>query len=376
MPVDNGKFYCPRECSGGLHRNARYVAELGYEVSSRTYYRHKNQRRLIGRFSLLTADRDEQPSLLQGSLQTVSSTTRPDTPFNNDEFGSQQQQHAYDDIGDCQNDDEDDAEDEDFADVMADQEGCSDGQSVLSVNDLYGDRELDILDGDLETDDDTNDGTLGHSNSSLPAVQPSPSRIISGTHTSGQPTSESSYSKAFAGSYSKSCIDDVGFRLLGLIPNITAQSLHKCKELIDDCTGLRPIRYDCCHSTPCVCYFGEYEGYQECPKCGAPRFEKHSNKPHKTFSYIPLEPRIRAIFGQKELSKLVQEYPSEIMSKYQNGTLGDFWNGDIVSRLRADCFLHHPTEIALTLSIDGVQLVKSNSHQTWPIMGVIMNIPT
>ncbi|KAJ8098132.1 hypothetical protein POJ06DRAFT_270112 [Lipomyces tetrasporus] len=142
--------------------------------------------------------------LFYKDLSRLSVATRPDTPFNNDEFGSQQQQHGQefeddvqhnDDIGDCQNDDEDDAEDEDFADVMADQEECSDGQSVLSVNDLYGDRELDILDGDLETDDDTNDGTLGHSNSSLPAVQPSPSRIISGTHTSGQPTSESSYSK-------------------------------------------------------------------------------------------------------------------------------------------------------------------------------------
>ncbi|KAK9233839.1 hypothetical protein V1525DRAFT_322925, partial [Lipomyces kononenkoae] len=38
------------------------------------------------------------------------------------------------------------------------------------------------------------------------------------------------------------------------------------------------------------------------------------------------------------------------------------------------CF-SHPTEIALTLSIDGVQLVKTKSHQTRPVMGVIMNLP-
>ncbi|KAK9429183.1 hypothetical protein V1505DRAFT_293271, partial [Lipomyces doorenjongii] len=142
-------------------------------------------------------------------------------------------------------------------------------------------------------------------------------------------------------------LDNVGFWLLGVIPNIATQSLHKCREFINDCTGLSPIKYDCCHLTPCVCYFGEYEDYQECPKCGAQRFANHLKKPNKTFSYIPLEPRIRAIFGQKDLSKMVQEYPSEIMSKNQNGTLADFWNGDILKRLQADGFLQHPTEIAL-----------------------------
>ncbi|KAK9330419.1 hypothetical protein V1520DRAFT_266970, partial [Lipomyces starkeyi] len=136
---------------------------------------------------------------------------------------------------------------------------------------------------------------------------------------------------------------------------------------------LSPIKYDCCHLTPCVCYFGEYEGYQERQKCGAQRFANHLKKPNKTFSYIPLQPRIRAIFGQK--SKMVQEYSSEIMSKNQNGTLADFCNGGILKRLQAEGILKHPTEIALTLSIDDVQLVKTKSHQTWPIMGVIMNFP-
>ncbi|KAK9322037.1 hypothetical protein V1517DRAFT_324787 [Lipomyces orientalis] len=58
-------------------------------------------------------------------------------------------------------------------------------------------------------------------------------------------------------------LDNIGFWVFGEIPNIATQSLHKCKELINDCTGLSPIKYDCCHLTPCVCYFGEYESYQE-----------------------------------------------------------------------------------------------------------------
>ncbi|KAK9327366.1 hypothetical protein V1520DRAFT_258854, partial [Lipomyces starkeyi] len=211
--------------------------------------------------------------------------------------------------------------DEDFADVVADQEERSDVQSVLSCDDLSGDPELDILDGDLEMQDDSNCGML------IEAF-----------------VSDDTESIRWLLFKVMHILDNVGFWLLGVIPNFATQPLHKCRVFINDCTGLSPIKYDCCHLTPCVCYFGEYEDYQECPKCGAQRFANHLKKPNKTFSYIPLEPRIRAIFGQKDLSKMVQEYPSEIMSKNQNGTLADFWNGE---RLQADGFLKHPTEIAL-----------------------------
>ncbi|KAK9317038.1 hypothetical protein V1524DRAFT_265497 [Lipomyces starkeyi] len=75
-------------------------------------------------------------------------------------------------------------------------------------------------------------------------------------------------------------LDNVGFSLFGQIPQIEAQSLYTCK-LISDCAALSPVKYDCCHLRPCVCYFGEYEGYQVCPKCGAERFAKYSSKPSK-----------------------------------------------------------------------------------------------
>ncbi|KAK9364355.1 hypothetical protein V1509DRAFT_555949, partial [Lipomyces kononenkoae] len=141
-------------------------------------------------------------------------------------------------------------------------------------------------------------------------------------------------------------VDNVGFWLLSRIPAIGAQSFHISRKLITDCTGLNPVKYDCCHQRPCVCYFGEYEGYQGCPKCGAARLQSLSKRPNKTFTYIPLTPRIQAIFRDKNLSQIVEEYPSEI-SKYNDGTVADFWNGEIVRRLRADGFLKHATEIAL-----------------------------
>ncbi|ODQ68884.1 hypothetical protein LIPSTDRAFT_76628, partial [Lipomyces starkeyi NRRL Y-11557] len=124
---------------------------------------------------------------------TVSSTSNPAKPYIDVEFDSQQGQSGpefeddvqHDDIADGQDFAEgDDESDEDFADVVADQEERSDVQSVLSCDDLSGDPELDILDGDLEMQDDSNC-----------AVQPPTSGMISGTYTCGRPTSESSYSQ-------------------------------------------------------------------------------------------------------------------------------------------------------------------------------------
>ncbi|KAK9426963.1 hypothetical protein V1505DRAFT_381784 [Lipomyces doorenjongii] len=181
MPVLNNKFYCPMQCSSGRHRKARYLLGLGYEVSLRTYYRHRNQRRLIGRASLLTAD--EQLSLFHGSLQIVSSTTNPDRPYNDVECDSQQWQngqdfeddvqHNYDNAEGQNYDEDDDEDDEDFADVVTDEEERSDVQSVFSGDDSSGDGELDILDADLDKQDDSNNAV---------------SRMISGTYTRGRPT--------------------------------------------------------------------------------------------------------------------------------------------------------------------------------------------
>ncbi|KAK9351095.1 hypothetical protein V1523DRAFT_398666 [Lipomyces doorenjongii] len=81
-----------------------------------------------------------------------------------------------DDNADGQNHDEDDDEDDDdFADVVADEEERSDVQSVFSGDDSSGDGEVDILDADMDKQDDSNNAV---------------SRMISGTYTSGRPTSE------------------------------------------------------------------------------------------------------------------------------------------------------------------------------------------
>ncbi|KAK9311438.1 hypothetical protein V1524DRAFT_41240 [Lipomyces starkeyi] len=116
----------------------------------------------------------------------------------------------------------------------------------------------------------------------------------------------------------------------------TYQRLHRTK----------PTKYDCCHLTPCVRYLENTKGTDSTRNVVL----KVSRRVRRSLT------RPSLTFHLSRGSVPVQEYPSEIMPSNGNGTLVDFWNGDIVQRrLHADGFLRLPTEIALSLPIDGVQ---------------------
>jgi hypothetical protein len=170
-------------------------------------------------------------------------------------------------------------------------------------------------------------------------------------------------------------IDNVGFSLLGKIPGITAKTWYLCKDIVDRCIVLSPVHYDCCPKVPCINFFGTYAEEQRCPTCHEERYQTSGSS--RIFTFVPLRPRLHALFGQAELARRLQDYPSEVMSKCSDepGSVMDFWNGDLVKKLKNDGFFKTRTEIALTLSVDGVQLVKQGTHQVWPIMGIIMNLP-
>ncbi|KAK9357770.1 hypothetical protein V1504DRAFT_32804 [Lipomyces starkeyi] len=97
------------------------------------------------------------------------------------------------------------------------------------------------------------------------AVQPSATVTISDVHSSTYILERSGeYSLAIIQSHAQS--RQCWILAFGQIPQIEAQSLYTCRKLISDCAALSPAKYDCCHLRPCVCYFGEYEGYQVCSK--------------------------------------------------------------------------------------------------------------
>ncbi|RPD69641.1 hypothetical protein L226DRAFT_471449, partial [Lentinus tigrinus ALCF2SS1-7] len=76
--------------------------------------------------------------------------------------------------------------------------------------------------------------------------------------------------------------------------------LHQVAAL----SGLKAMSYECCINS-CICYLDLYADAQECPECNEPRLSP-SGRPRRYFCYIPLIPRLRALFECIRLIKLLQ----------------------------------------------------------------------
>lgn len=100
-------------------------------------------------------------------------------------------------------------------------------------------------------------------------------------------------------------------------PNNLPASYKEAKDLIKHL--LIPLyKYDVCVND-CVVYRDntEFAGLQSCPKCKEPRY--FNGKVRKSFTYMPLGPRLARWFGTFNLCKLL--YAEKISVR---GTLTDF----------------------------------------------------
>ena len=77
---------------------------------------------------------------------------------------------------------------------------------------------------------------------------------------------------------------------------------------------LSPVKdYHCCVND-CVLFrdsgAAEYATLLMCPKCGEDRYEQGTSIPRKRFKYFPLENRVRRLFSDPNMSRLLQNHAS------------------------------------------------------------------
>ncbi|KAF8154332.1 hypothetical protein K438DRAFT_2077030 [Mycena galopus ATCC 62051] len=75
-------------------------------------------------------------------------------------------------------------------------------------------------------------------------------------------------------------------------PDSYIPTLKVTKARIEFLAAFKPIPYDCCPNS-CCCYVGPHAEENKCPYCNEPRF-KSNGKARKTFTYVPLIPRLVA----------------------------------------------------------------------------------
>ncbi|KAJ7917801.1 hypothetical protein B0H13DRAFT_2322008 [Mycena leptocephala] len=141
-------------------------------------------------------------------------------------------------------------------------------------------------------------------------------------------------------------------------PTANIQTLKVTKARIEFLAEFKPVAYDCCPGS-CCCYVGPHANEQKCPYCNEPRFEANG-RPRKTFTYVPLIPRLVAYFKNsaaiEQMSYRGKYKPSAKMKDFFDGAnyrvLRDRFvtvNGQKMSYK----FFCDVRDIALGLSTDG-----------------------
>lgn len=157
-------------------------------------------------------------------------------------------------------------------------------------------------------------------------------------------------------------------------PNNLPASYKEAKDLIKHL--LIPLyKYDVCVND-CVVYRDntEFAGLQSCPKCKEPRY--FNGKVRKSFTYMPLGPRLARWFGTFNLCKLL--YAEKISVR---GTLTDFVDGSLYNSWFQTGGVFEATEeplcVPLSLFTDGVNPNKHTSSQKsmWPLILTWINLP-
>jgi Transposase family tnp2 len=171
-------------------------------------------------------------------------------------------------------------------------------------------------------------------------------------------------------------------KLLRAFPGIeNLPSLQRLRSRMTFLSGVRPIDYHCCINS-CCCFTGPFMAQTTCPYCGQPRYTP-SGKPRKLFQYVPLTPRLLALYGNADVAKTLR-YRHEYQS--QPRTSADVFDGSHYKQLcrtpvtidgekLGHKFFSQPTDIAIGLSTDGFGLFKHRKQTCWPIIVFLYNFP-
>jgi hypothetical protein len=113
--------------------------------------------------------------------------------------------------------------------------------------------------------------------------------------------------------------------------------------------------------------------------CNHPRWksDKSGKKvPYQQHSYLPITERLRLWWGNISRATQMVKYRKKAETDRTIGERTDFWSGDLFQDLKSKDLFGADTDIALTLSTDGVKVFKSRrAFNIWPLMLLCLNLP-
>jgi hypothetical protein len=187
--------------------------------------------------------------------------------------------------------------------------------------------------------------------------------------------------RAFAFKIRNHLADDAFKQLPFVFKSDPLPSWKETRSRVAFLSGLDPVLYDCCpHS--CCCYVGPHATLDRCPYCDTPRY-KSDRRPARVFVYIPLIPRLVALYRQRDFATLMKYRSEHVHSPDINKDIldGSVYQNLLGKRVVVDGKqMHHtyfsdPRDIALGLSTDGFAPFNRRKATAWPIIMFIYNLP-
>ncbi len=162
------------------------------------------------------------------------------------------------------------------------------------------------------------------------------------------------------------------------------ENLAKTRSHVRSLSRIEPVRFACCINS-CICYTGPYAELDECPQCGTSRLSK-SGRARRTFSYMPLIPRLRALVSNRTYATRLQYHADEHAKAHMPGMTTDIFDGlHYRSLLREPVVVGDRTlphnyfsdhrDIALGFATDGFAPFKKRKHTAWILLIFNYNLP-
>jgi len=139
---------------------------------------------------------------------------------------------------------------------------------------------------------------------------------------------------------------------------------------------VKPEVYNVCPND-CVIFRGVFNDMSECPKCSAKRYIGDSRIPARTFTYLPLKPRLSRLFNTSSLAQALQSHT--VTRSDEDDVMFDIHHSSAWKAAYDPdgLFKGDPRGISLAFCTDGVNPFAHNKvvHSMWPIMLTLLNLP-
>jgi Transposase family tnp2 len=157
-----------------------------------------------------------------------------------------------------------------------------------------------------------------------------------------------------------------------------------CMQCFRALSRFEPVKFVCCINS-CVCYTGPYADLDKCPRCGTSRLNEFG-RARRTFSYMPLIPRLRALMSNRTYATHLQYRADEHANARTPGKITDILDGlhyrsllgervVVGDRTYPHNYFSDHRGIALGFATDGFAPFKKRKHTAWFLLIFNYNLP-